>query len=219
MCDSRKRAAQFWFGYGRWDAPYWFVGMEPGGDEEHPFYETWDQKFGQRGLIDCKDHHFTSGIRTYHEGTPRIQRTWGFLIKFLLGYKGEPTDSENVYAYQRDRWGSDNEIGETALIEISALRARNLGILQDRTAFRIQRIETIRARLDKNRPEFVLFYGRTYRKIYETVIGLPFGKDDCVWHGNTLCVLATSPTGRPTRDGEWWREKGAEMKARIAGRN
>jgi hypothetical protein len=27
-------AAEQWFGYGRWAAPYWFVGMEPGGQDD-----------------------------------------------------------------------------------------------------------------------------------------------------------------------------------------
>jgi hypothetical protein len=51
-------AAEHWFGYGSWDAPYWFVGMEPGGDDDHASYDTWlalDPKMD--GLIDCREHH------------------------------------------------------------------------------------------------------------------------------------------------------------------
>jgi len=31
--DDAREMARSWFGYGRWSAPYWFVGMEPGGDD------------------------------------------------------------------------------------------------------------------------------------------------------------------------------------------
>lgn len=33
--DPKVLAARNWFGYGRWDAPYWFLGMEPGGTDDH----------------------------------------------------------------------------------------------------------------------------------------------------------------------------------------
>lgn len=38
--DAKAAAAKSWFGYGRWNAKYWFIGMEPGGNDGHASYEA-----------------------------------------------------------------------------------------------------------------------------------------------------------------------------------
>ena len=43
---AEDRAARAWFGYGRWQAPYWFIGMEPGGTEHAASYESWERLGG-----------------------------------------------------------------------------------------------------------------------------------------------------------------------------
>ncbi len=50
-----------WYGYGRWEAPYWFIGPEPGHakDETDNLDErcnAWS-RLGGTELIDCLDHH------------------------------------------------------------------------------------------------------------------------------------------------------------------
>jgi hypothetical protein len=64
--DAKSIAARHWFGYGRWSAPYWFVGMEPGSDDDPASYESWLALAGplREGLIDCKEHHDDSNRRT-----------------------------------------------------------------------------------------------------------------------------------------------------------
>lgn len=56
MVDAKTLAAESWYGYGPWDAPYWFIGMEPGGDDTHASYEAWEA-LGGHELIDCREHH------------------------------------------------------------------------------------------------------------------------------------------------------------------
>jgi hypothetical protein len=41
--SCKALAAEQWFGYGRWAAPYWFAGMEPGGQDDARVYETWHE--------------------------------------------------------------------------------------------------------------------------------------------------------------------------------
>jgi hypothetical protein len=48
MDDTKALAARSWFGYGRGEAPYWFIGMEPGGSDDHASYEAWKQLGGMR---------------------------------------------------------------------------------------------------------------------------------------------------------------------------
>jgi hypothetical protein len=66
--------ARSWFGYGRWAAPYWFVGIEPGGDELDECVHLWKRE-GEAELIDIAAHHeefstdwFGPNARTHGNG-------------------------------------------------------------------------------------------------------------------------------------------------------
>ena len=198
--DARALAARYWFGYGRWDAPYWFVGMEPGGEDDPAWYETWQELDPKRqGLIDCRDHHQRAAASDPRAVTPwhrnsqtPIQETWGPLIRTLLMFEGRPVTESDIARYQRDEWGSLH--GDTALIELSALRASGLAKKNGaRKLYRGERIGDIRSHLDrKARRGFALFYGLTYKKDYAEIAG-SFGSDGYVWNGQTLCVLVVHP--------------------------
>jgi hypothetical protein len=160
MDDPKALAARSWFGYGRWDAPYWFVGMEPGGTDDHASHEVWMQ-LGGTELIDCRAHCLGTNFSKWHGGDrPPTQPTWRRLIQLLLGYEGRPGDLDAVSVYQRDKWGALK--GDTASVEVSALHAASLDILVDRDAYRDQRITILKERLEANRPKFVVFYGLGY---------------------------------------------------------
>jgi hypothetical protein len=89
--NPKARAARSGLGYGRWEAPYWFVGMEPGGEDADASYETWWEQFGGAELIDCREHHLASNSTDWHrDNRPPTQRTWLRLIPLVLAYEGEP---------------------------------------------------------------------------------------------------------------------------------
>ncbi len=213
-------AAEHWFGYGRWDAPFWFVGMEPGGDDDHASYEAWlalDPNMD--GLIDCRAHHVASNVvadktvtHWHVEGVPPIQRTWGSLIRTLLASNGEAPTETDIATYQRDEWGSLH--GETAVIELSALHARNLGQNVPRTLFRSARIAEICRRLALKTRGFALFYGLTYETEFAEVAG-DFGPAGCRWHGNTFCVLTVHPAYRYAPPSAYWVELGNWIRAAV----
>jgi hypothetical protein len=217
MDDPKALAARSWFGYGRWDAPYWFVGMEPGGTDDHASYEVWMQ-LGGTELIDCRAHCLGTNFFKWHGGDrPPTQPTWRRLIQLLLGYEGKAGDLDAVSIYQRDKWGALK--GDTALLEVSALHATSIDTLVDRDAYRDQRITTLKERLEAYRPKFVVFYGRGYSDIYEKIVNARFDANGDAWRGSTLCVLVQHPTGRSIpaemKSGEWWIAKGREMRART----
>lgn len=158
--DAKELAARFWFGYGRWDAPYWFLGMEPGGTDDHASFEAW-LHLGGKDLIDCREHHFKSNFNKWHFGErPPTQGTWRGLIQLLLSFKGESPDLDSVRTYQKNQWGSVN--GETAVLEVSALHAKNLEVDVDRTTHRNERIATLNKRLIAEQPIFMIMYGTKY---------------------------------------------------------
>lgn len=216
--NARERASREWFGYGRWDAPYWFVGMEPGGTDDIAWYDTW-LRLGGTELCDCRDHHLGTNFSKWHsESRPPPQWTWRRLIQLLLGYEGKPADADAVSVYQRDRWGSLN--GDTALAEVSALRARSMGVNVDRTTYSDHRISILQERLAANKPTFVVFYGVTYRAIYEQIAQTQFDASGYAWHGPTLCVLVVHPAARgissEMKSSDWWVRKGGEIRTIAA---
>ena len=221
MNDPKALAARTWFGYGRWDAPYWFIGMEPGGTDDHASYEEWI-RLGGTELIDCRAHHFGTKFPKWHGGhRPPTQPTWRRLIQLLLGYEGKPADLDAVSIYQRDSWGAVN--GDAALLEVSALHAKNLATSVNRNAHREQRIGLLRERLETNRPKFVVFYGLGYGSIYEKIANTRFDANGYAWCGSTLCALVVGPTAPnippEMKSAEWWVAKGREMRAAVEERS
>jgi hypothetical protein len=73
--------ARQWYGYGRWEAPYWFIGPEPGqpegdtaeGDNLKERCKAWID-LGRGELVDCKAHHFGFGWTKWHQDTLRRSR-------------------------------------------------------------------------------------------------------------------------------------------------
>jgi hypothetical protein len=104
-------------------------------------------------------------------------REIGVLLTSVWCYSG--TSCIEEVAKIKPRVGASE--GETAIIELSAHHAVNLGVRVERAAYRNERIALIRHRLDEHAPSFVVFYGRTYQAEYERLIGAPFAPDGTVW--------------------------------------
>lgn len=219
VADAKTLAAERWFGYGRWSAPYWFVGMEPGGKDADASYEKW-LELGGHELIDCREHHLQSGCKRWHVGDrPPTQTTWRGLIRVLLTIKNEPADIETVSRYQRDSLGAGD--GESALIELSALHARNLRESEAHERYLHRRVSLIKQRLREVQrpPRLALFYGQVYRKYYEVIAG-SFGSDYTCWLGETLCVLAPSPAAPRYRSKpEYWINMGVTIRDLLISRS
>lgn len=237
--EAKSLAAQAWFGYGRWDAPYWFIGMEPGGDDTHASYGAWEA-LGGHELIDCREHHLwkrnvlgeedTRWTR-WHDDTPgrRTQPTWRRLIQLLFGFENRSDvyaeDLNNVFEYQRYRLGRvDPTVGETAVVELGALHAPGLATPIDRITYRDDRIEILAQRLIKFKPTFALCYGYKFEEQFERIVGDKFDNGGFRWRGSTLCALVPGPTsflrGRPTPWASpcWWIEKGRVMRTMVDAR-
>jgi hypothetical protein len=119
--------AEEFFGYGRWSAPFWFVGPEAGmardGDDLVSRYESW-RGLDFQPVVDCAAHHEGFRFRKWHQQHPPTQATWRHLIRLLLTYQGKPNDLEAIRTYQRDQWGS--QTGETCVIELAGLPSPNM---------------------------------------------------------------------------------------------
>ena len=230
--DALTLANESWYGYGRWDCDYWFVGMEPGGEDTHSSYEAWIALDARRiGLIDCRAHHLWKRDvlaiedrkwTRWHEERPgrRTQPTWRRLIQTLFAFQGKDADLDDVYRYQKYCLGSLD--GETAVVELGALHAPGLSTKVDRETFRQARIHRLHEKLAEEKPIFALCYGLGFRKQFEGVVGSVFDGSGFTWCGPTLCVLTPGPTSHlsgkpaPWAKAAWWVEKGREMRRRVA---
>jgi len=87
-------ARQF-YGYGCWNAPYCFLGPEPGmakkdmarkADDLEKRCAAW-QRLGGGELLDCIEHHRAFGLLRWHAAPSEPQRTWKRLMPtFILMY-------------------------------------------------------------------------------------------------------------------------------------
>ena len=215
--NAKDRAARSWFGYGRWDAPYWFIGMEPGGTDDHATYEAWEQLGGEE-LIDCRAHHLASNNSTWHDDrVGKIQPTWGRLIALMLGYEGKPADRDSILGSQTRAWGSIN--GDTAAIVISSLHSPNTRSDIDRFRYLNDRIKTLRRRLIDHSPRLVVFYGTSYQKYHSLILDYKINKKSYIRFGTTIFVLFDHPTSRPSKSFLEWRSKGQDISYAIETEN
>lgn len=240
LMDLFERAAEKWFGYGNWSAPYWFVGKEQGGseDEDHFGWEKIWHDLGEKELIDCRNHHQKMGRYgnfRWHGQNPKIQNTWGPLIRLLLSFKNPvsiPVE-ESIRDYQRTRWGAQD--GETVVAEIAGVRSKDASLPNDlRDKYLLKRIQVYRDRIREHSPDFVLFYGNMKvgnQDAYKMIIEEPFSelpglmvhrKDGRVasiaqytWSNSVLALHVMHPTAHGANRKDLWFELEIRMRKMI----
>ncbi len=189
---------QNFFGYGNPKAPVWFIGMEEGGGntihEVNNRIEAWDNR-GQKAFEDVVDYHVEFGLDECFQPTrPKIQTTWGKLIRAFLVYQnGEDPDLELVRETQRNSWARGD--GNQCLTELLPLPSPNVGNwlygnhfngaddppwLANREIYAANmlqvRIPALHSLISRNCPRHVVFYGRSYQKHWHEVAGAPTWK-------------------------------------------
>lgn len=211
--------AQNCFGYGRWDAPYWFIGPEQGKGNDEPDdnaqrARAW-QRLGKAEVCDCLEFHSQISDLSWHSQRPRLQRTWRPLILLLKVFLNEPSDVEDLRVYQRDRWGRA-KLGETCVIELSGLAAKSSRVHVDRERFRQERVEIIRQRMLRSKPVFVVMYGVNEKPSWEKIAGCPLVRDGVVKAGPTMIAFAPHPQEHGRRSVDW-KKLGEMLRKEAAG--
>jgi hypothetical protein len=211
MDEAEFALASGCYGYGRWDAPYWFIGPEQGQDRgEGNQLTVRHQAFknlSRDGLSDCRKFHALIEQRKWHrDERPPLQRTWRRLMLLLAASLSRPTDVESLRTYQRELWGS--AIGETCAIELSGLPATSFNVPREREAFRQKRIQFIQQKLSDCRPAFVVMYGKGHLKHWKEIAAVVRTSD------NVQIVFAPHPVAYGATD-QVWIEMGRQLQRSL----
>jgi hypothetical protein len=228
-----KEMARHCYGYGRWGAPYWFIGLEQGmtTGEMQRRAEAWLALDPDKtGLTDCLKFHEHQHIRDlrWHGAKPKFQKTWKQLMLLLMAFHGEPIDltkPEDVAIlrkYQRDCWGRQN--GETCVIELSGLPAHDLkaGKEQKLNLFKQKEIDdilqericVIREKILEHKPKLVVMYGRYAKKHWETIAEVTQEFPPGVLP--PIFAFPVQPASIKGRRNAYWVELGKDLRERKA---
>jgi hypothetical protein len=191
------------YGYGRWEAPYWFIGPEQGmGPHEKGLdrrLKAW-QDLGSRELNDCRAFHCRIGEIRWHFKEPVVlQSTWRPLMLLMMIFVGKPVDKGSLQNYQRDRWGVlDEKAGETCVIELSGLAAPNARKAKSTELLRQERIEVIRGKIHEHRPKLIIMYGKEQKNSWERIAGCTFPPEpkSFLTVGGTIMAFTPHPVSR-----------------------
>lgn len=191
-----NRLEHFW-GFGRYESEYWYVGMEEGGGDEiqevSKRLTVWEQ-FGSPELIDNFEYHLGIsgyGYENFFEGKIKLQNTWAKLIRASLNIENPDKDYsvDDVKEFQSRYWGRSDS--NNCLLDIFPLPSPSadkwnydkwceIPLLRSRdtykTSLRDKRITTLRKRIATHNPKVVMFYAfdNDYVKIWEQVAGIDF---------------------------------------------
>jgi hypothetical protein len=197
--DTLETMAHDFYGYGRWSAPYWFIGMEPAGDNNLLRAQAFSKLQSDDGVCDCKEFHEAIGVYDWHRTNPKpaLQRTWRRLIMLLASYLGADTGKESLRMYQRDHWGMKR--GYTCVIDLCGLSSPKLKFEDVRS----ERIKKIRDKISENSPQLVVMYGLKGKGYFQEIAGCELISGEVVKKDNTLFILDRQPARDPRHDTVW----------------
>lgn len=208
--------ARNFFGFGRWSAPHWFIGLEQGGGDNERRAEAF-KELQRDGLCDCRQFHLRIGEPRWHGDGTEIQRTWGRLMRLLASFYGADSDDTGLLAYQKNHWGMHG--GDTCIIELLGLSAAGLHVEMDRKKqYQMERINTIREKLAENTPKTVVMYGFTGENSFQKLAGGTLIRGEIVKHEKSLIIFVDHPTRqRRGNTDRSWNDLGTKMRTNADG--
>lgn len=190
------------YGYGNYDAKYWFVGMEEAIGKSNlqeikkkikKRLKVW-KKRGRKELEDVQGFHLALKPEDKHfkkrnNHKVALQPTWKNLIRVLYAVEGKKPNHDGMREYQASRLGRKK--GDSCLVELLPLPlpARNKGHfpynklsriswLENRGVYekyvRPNRINHLKRKIEKHKPKAVVLYGKDNWEHYQEIAGVEF---------------------------------------------
>jgi len=203
------------YGYGNYDSPYWFIGMEEGGGEKRKEIEhrlsAW-QLHNKSELADLPEYSCDAGIKKWFVGKPTLQPTWGKLIHLLKFIEARNVDD---IAYQTTYLARAEKESCSCLLELLPLPAKRtkdwkygmwvqlsqLPYLEKRTMYekeiRPARIKHLKQMVTDYKPKAVIFYGITNKRHWEHIAGIDLLEENKICRRDgTVFLMVKHPTAR-----------------------
>lgn len=235
-----KAFIERFYGYGRYDSPYWFIGIEEGGggtiEDVNRRLNVWRAR-AKCELEDLVDYHLDIGIDRYFTDPVRLQSTWNGIIRVYLADKagvdnGRITHSDEIRAYQREHLGRTRSGNNICLLELFPLPSpgvnrwhydewTSLPMLGDRATYQAavapRRVKQLRERIANHKPGVVVCYGHSHKSHWIGLVDAnPWMHEPdlgiyYIWYGQTLMVRMPHPVARRMSS-----ERFAQIGRRIA---
>lgn len=220
LSPEQEHLAKNCYGYGRWDAPYWFIGAEQGQDKNEDGIEDRYRAFidlQKHGLCDCrKFHEQIRGNGLYIEdihGNVPLQFTWNYHMALLYGYWGKPCKPRIRRSFQRDEWGSAD--GQICIAELRGLPARSNRERVDQSAYIPERVSFLKEKIGNHSPapEFVVFYGTTDEQYWNAIAPGTLILNGITKHAKTLFAYMPhlNAQGELKKSHAHWRRMGEKL--------
>jgi hypothetical protein len=185
-----RRLNNFW-GYGSFQAPVWFLGMEEGLSPQDK--KELDKRFlaadGKLTIDMRRDMAELTGHMKWFRPPFPIQPAWQYPIALYLFLKNNAEPSQQEIRGHQSIVLGDMELKETTAIELMPLPSAkaddsewlygNHGVPGLRTrqeymdTYKGRRIQKLKALLTQYHPQLVIFYSASYRYDWECAIGAP----------------------------------------------
>lgn len=183
-----KMYMENFFGYGDLQAPVWFIGMEEGGGNSFENIsrrlKAW-RNFGSSTVLDLAEFHKEIGEANYfeNENEAKLQPTWNKIIRYLLAYEKNSSNTKNVRKFQVNRLGRFGS--GTCLLELMPLPSpkisdwlyKDFSDLPELTSREYytktvspERIIKLSSLINQHKPNRVVFYGKSYAKIWSKFV-------------------------------------------------
>lgn len=194
MIEEIRKMESGFFGFGRWEAPYWFIGPEPGGDNNSLRAKKWITDFGMNELVDCKDFHLAINETKWYQEKPLLQPTWRRLMVLLVAFKSVPLNQDELRSYQCAHWGRRDLKAckdETCVIDLTGLsfksvkdsdhlysNTKGIGSKADMLQKKQMRAKCIGQKIHEGgyTPELVVMYGYSHQKLWDEISGISLGR-------------------------------------------
>lgn len=188
--------ASGFYGYGEFEAPLWFIGMEEGGGNSAADVTKRIRAWQERGRVPLED------VAKYHDAimrdgfkSIRKQNTWSALSRIQLSYFSDEVTKTTVRSHwqkQLGRWGS-----LTCMMELNPLPSPSvrtwkypsfteIPFLASRITYnaryRKNRIYAIRDMITRHSPKAVVFYGKKYEPFWSDISGVTFDESQLHSH-------------------------------------
>lgn len=174
--DNELKKLLNFIGYGNKKAAVWFIGMEEGGGEDNIQRRIQFSKT----IMDCAEAHKILGVKDYHIGRPRIQRTWRGMCYIMLCLADTLPNRESIRKYQSDFLGRAN--GKTLLCELMPIPKSKIikwpyrdlipqytGRMDYYKTVRPARIRILKDLIKQCSPKIVICYGKKFWPSFEEI--------------------------------------------------